>query len=414
MKMFGVDFRSRFFRSVEGSKSGDNGNSVAVPSVTFDSMFSGAGGIGVSNQMAMRFTAVYAAIRLRAESVASLPKLIVEHTDNGRVEAKGHACYKLLKYAPNGYMNIFSFWEYINACLDGWGNSYVVILRLNSGVPGELIPIHPSLVTVTISNRKKWFRVVGSKGLDGVYSDDDMLHFFSLSEDGIKGINPIVYNSAAIKSGMSATAFGNEFFEKGGNIKGVYASDKFIGAKDYENMMMHLSKYKNHESPILEGGLKYQAIGIAPEAAQMLQTRTFALQDIARIFNVPPHLLADLSRSTFSNIEHQDIQFVKYSIRPSLKRFECELDRKLLFDDEMGRIETKFNIEGMLRGDIKTRAAYYHAGVQDGWLSRNEVRKMENRNGIDGLDEMLYPANLNIVGKEVLKEEKGVKKTGKE
>ena len=227
-----------------------------------------------------------------------------------------------------------------------------------------------------------------------------MLHFFALSIDGIKGVNPISYNSPAIKSGISATAFGNEFFEKGGNIKAVLENDKSMGVKDFQLFQEKFNSNSNHETALLDGGWKYKTVGIAPEAAQMILTRTLAIQDIARIFNVPPHLLAELSRATFSNIEHQDIQFIKYSMRATLKRYEVELEHKLLFEKELGKIEMKFNIDGFLRGDMKSRSAFYHNAILDGWLSRNEVREMENRNKVDGLDEYLYPSNQNITGKE--------------
>lgn len=352
----------------------------------------------VQTEEAMKFTAVFAAMRLRAESIASLPKLLTHQTKNGREPAVGHPVYKLLKYRPNSWMNIFSFWEYLNACLDGWGNAYAIITRGGDGSPVELIPIHPKLVDITFLNRKKWYRVAGSKYFDGTYPDEDMLHFFSLSLDGIKGVNPIVYNSAAIRSGLSSTAFGNEFFDKGGNMKGYYETDKMLSTTTYKEIMTHLSEFSDHDIPILENGLKYKSVGIAPEAAQMLQTRTFALQDIARIFNVPPHMIADLSRSTFSNIEHQDIQFAKYSLRSTVKRYETELDCKLLFDDEVGVVESKFNLDGLLRGDMKTRAEYYSKAVQSGWLSRNEVREMENRNKAPELDVFLYPQNLSPAG----------------
>lgn len=368
--------------------------------VSFNSMSPLSGLTGLSTDMAMRFTAVFAAIRLRSETVASLPKIVTEITDSGRTVAKRHPIYKLLKYKPNGFMNIFVFWEYLNSCLDGWGNAYAIIIRSTNGTPKELIPIHPSLVMVTLSGRKKWFRVVGSKYYDGIYSDDDMLHFFSLSTDGIKGINPITYNAAAIKTGISATQFGNEFFDKGGNIKAVYETDKELKGDTYKRLSEHLNSYSDFETPVLEAGLKYRTINIAPEAAQMLQTRTFALQDIARIFNVPPHLIADLSRSTFSNIEHQDIQYVKYSIRPAVKLFETELETKLFFDDEIGTFETKFNLDGLLRGDMKTRAEYYSKAIQNGWLTRNEVRELEGRNSNPELNKFLYPANMVVAGEE--------------
>ena len=397
---FNIKFNNPFKRSipedVKKEIARENGSNMM-----FDSMSVVNGlGLDVPLNQAMKFTAVFAAMRLRAECVASLPKTLTKRCEIGKVEAVDHPVYKLIKYRPNGYQNVFTFWEYTNACLDGWGNAYVLIKRSNSATPIELLPIHPSHVIVTLSKGRKWFRVSGSKFCDGLYSDDDMLHFFSLSVDGIKGVNPITYNSAAIRSGISATAFGNEFFEKGGNIKAVLENEKIIGLSDFKLFQEKFNQNANHETALLDGGWKYHAIGIAPEAAQMLQTRTFALQDIARIFNVPPHLLAELSRATFSNIEHQDIQFIKYSIRPALKRYEVELDTKLLFEKELGVLEMKFNIDGFLRGDMKTRSAFYHNAILDGWLNRNEVREMENRNRVDGLDEYLYPSNQNITGKE--------------
>lgn len=398
-------FDNPFKRNI---RSFENTKTETTTPVAFDSMSFLKGGYSISLDNAMKFTAVFAAMRLRAESIASLPKMLMENTDKGLIQAKGHPLFKLLKYRPNGFMNIFNFWEYTNACLDGWGNAYVIIFRSSSGIPTELIPIHPSLVDVTFSNRKKWFRVSGSKYYDGVYSDDDMLHFFALSKNGIKGLNPIVYNSDAIKTGISSTKFGNEFFETGGNIKAVLENDKNLQLKDYENFQKNFAQSKNYGTPLLDGGWKYKSVGISPEAAQMLLTRTFAIQDIARIFNVPPHMLAELTRSTFSNIEHQDIQYVKYSMRATVKRYETEMDTKLLFDDEMGIIETKFNLDGLLRGDMTTRSAFYHNAILDGWMSRNEVRAMEHKNKVDGLDEYLYPSNQNITGeqKETTKEAK--------
>lgn len=406
---FSVKLGNPFKRSI--SEENQKENVVDGQNLTFDSMsFLKGMGVVIPLSTAMKFTAVFAAMRLRAECVASLPKILTERNETGKIEATNHPVYKLIKYRPNGYMNVFSFWEYTNSCLDGWGNAYVLIKRNSSAVPIELLPIHPSHVHVTLSKGKKWFRVAGSSLYDGVYSDDDMLHYFSLSIDGIKGCNPISYNSAAIQSGIAATSFGNEFFEKGGNIKAVLENDGKMSLPDFKLFQEKFNGNANYETALLDGGWKYKSVGIAPEAAQMLQTRTFALQDIARIFNVPLHLLAELSRATFSNIEHQDIQFIKYSIRPTLKRFEVELENKLLFDKELGRFEFKFNIDGFLRGDMKTRSAFYHNAILDGWLNRNEVREMENRNKVDGLDEYLYPSNQNIAGDEKEEEEE---KTGK-
>lgn len=356
------------------------------------------GSISISTPAAMRFTAVFAAIRLRSETIASLPKTILSISSKGRIDAYEHSVYKLIKYRPNGFMNVFSFWEYTNACLDGWGNAYVLIMRDKGGNPGELIPVHPRFVTVIFRRGKKWYVIAGSEHFDGTYSDDDVLHFFILSEDGIKGVNPIVYNSAAISCGISAQDFGNEFFAEGGNVKSVLETDRVMNEKIAQDFSKKFNAAKNFGTPILDQGVKLKQVGIAPEAAQMLETRTYALQDISRIFNVPPHMLSDLSRATFSNIEHQDIQYAKYSIRPSVKRYEQEIDRKLFFSSDMGRYESKFNLNGLMRGDMTSRSNYYQKAITTGWLSRNEVRDMENMNMSDGLDAFMYPSNEFIVG----------------
>lgn len=387
-------FQSRFGKS-ETSSSFDTTGAGLPPIASYKTIMS-----DIDTEQAMRFTAVYAAIRLRSETIASLPKTVLNVTEKGRIDAKNHAVYRLIKFRPNGFMNIFNFWEYVNTCMDGWGNGYVVVLRDRAGNPAELIPVHPRLVTVVVRGLRKWFVVAGTNAVDGTYSDDDILHFYSYSLDGIKGVNPISYNAAAINSGISAQDFGNEFFAQGGNVKAVLESDKTIGKDVYSTFIENFNKSKNFGTPLLDQGVKYKSVGIAPEAAQMLQTRTFALQDIARIFRLPPHMLADLSHATFSNIEHQDIQFAKDSIRPAVKVLECETDNKLFFSKEMGQMETKFNLDGLMRGDMTARSEYYQKAVTSGWMTRNEVRDLENLNRIEGLDDMLYPANELIVGKE--------------
>lgn len=371
------------------------GNGLSIISSGFK-----IGEISLNTDLAMKYTAVYAAIRLRSETIASLPKTVFSITPSGRMDAYKHDVYKLIKYKPNGFMNVFSFWEYTNACLDGWGNAYVLIRRDKNATPVELIPVHPKYVTVVFRKLRKWYIVTGSQYFDGTYSDDDVLHFFSFSNDGITGVNPIVYNAAAIFTGISAQNFANEYFATGGNMKGIVESDRVVGEKDIVAFAKKFAETKNFGTPILDGGLKYKQIGVDPSASQVIETRTLAIQDIARVFNVPPHMLSDLSRATFSNIEHQDIQYAKYSIRPTVKRYEQEMDRKLFFENEIGKLETKMNLDGLMRGDMATRSAFYHNAIQDGWLSRNEVRELENKNAASGLDDMLYPANLNIVGKE--------------
>ena len=349
----------------------------------------------VSVDEAMRFTAVYAAIRIRSNTIASLPKQVFDLSGKGRSVAYGHAVAKLLK-RPNQYQNTFHFWNFVNISLDGWGNAFVIIKRDEAANPTALYPIHASNVQIQFIEGKKWYKVTGTKWIDGSYSDEDMLHFYNYSVNGINGVSPIVYNGSAIQSGIGATNFGNEFFESKGNIKAVLETDQMLDQRKAEAFLNNFNESKKFGNPLLTHGVKWKTVTLSPEAAQMLQTRTFAIQDVARIFGVPPHLLAELSRSTFSNIEHQDIEFVKHYIRPTVKMMEEELDRKLFFDDE--RMETKMNLDGLVRGDMTARSTFYHNLVLDGVMTRNEVRELENLNPIEGLDKPLYPGNENVVG----------------
>lgn len=356
-------------------------------------------GVSVNHETAMKFTAVFAAIRIRSENIASLPKSVIRETAGKREVIHNHPVHRLIHRQPNSLMNAFTFWEYMNANLDGWGNAPAVIERGGNGDPVNLWHIHPSECTPTIVNRKMYYKVTGD--FAGVYSADDMLHFkLFTTKDGKWGIDPIRNSAEAISLGLAAQKFNSEFFAKGGHHKGVYETDQSLGDEEYQAIMKHLGEFKNFETPIMEYGLKYKQISISPEAAQLIQQRTFSIQDIARIFNLPPHMLAELSRSTFSNIEHQDLQFVKYSLRPTVKRIEEELETKLFYESETEEIGVKFNLDGLLRGALATRATFYHYGIQDGWLNRNEVRSMENLNPAEGLEEFLYPANLLLNGQE--------------
>lgn len=355
-------------------------------------------GLNINHDTALKFSAVFSAIRIRSENIASLPKTVIKQNGTKKEVMFSHPVQKLISRKPNSYMNAFTFWEYINAYLDGWGNSYAIIERNGKGEPVALWPVHPNNILITMSGKELFYKVSFGDH-PGIYNASEILHFKLFTKDGINGIDPIANMGQAIAVGLAAETFNAEFFAKGGHIKGVYETEQSLGDEEYSRVMDHLGKSKNYETPLLEYGIKYKQIAISPEAAQMIEQRTFTIQDIARIFNLPPHMLAENSRSTFSNIEHQDIQFVKYSIRPSVKRYESEIEDKLFFDGEKYLLDTKFNLEGLLRGDTQTRSAFYHNAILDGWLNRNEVRSLENLDeGPDTLNEYIYPSNMLQAG----------------
>lgn len=350
-------------------------------------------GININHDTALKFSAVFSAIRIRSENIASLPKSVVQQTGRTKKTLYSHPVTRILTGRANSYMNAFTAWEFLNSYVDGWGNAYAVIERDAYGDPKCVWPVVPSSVLVLKKNNKLYYQVSGEHS--GTYFSDEMLHFKLFTRDGILGVDPITLMGQAIAVGIAAEKFNADFFQKGGHIKGVYETEQSLGDAEYERVVTHLSKAKNYETPLLEYGIKYKQVAISPEAAQMIEQRTFTIQDIARIFNLPPHMLAENSRSTFSNIEHQDIQFVKYSIRPSVKRYESEIEDKLLFAGEKEVVDIKFNLDGLLRGDTATRSAFYHNAILDGWLNRNEVREIENLEaGPAELDKYLTPLNM--------------------
>lgn len=362
-------------------------------------------GVVVSNELALKNTALYAGIRILSETLASLPRAVRMYKDGGTVDASSHPAYKLIAVRPNSYTNTYTFWAVIVTWIKGWGNAYALIERDEAGTPIALHQIHPSCVRITVVNGRKWYQVTQS-GSDlvnhsGMYKDDDMLHFMEMSLNGITGVNPILYNAAALGKAIATEQFAADFFRHGGHIKAVMETEGSLGEEQYEAFMQHFGNAaQNFDTPLLEYGIKYKQLNVDPVAAQLVQSEILSIQDVCRIINIPPHLVAELSRSTFSNIEHQNIQFVQYSLRPIAKRLETELESKLFVGSEAGQYDVKFILDGLMRGDTAARSAYYHNAILDGYMSRNEVRELEGLHQVDGLDDMLYPLNTGIVGRE--------------
>ena len=362
-------------------------------------------GVSVNNQAALKVTAFYAGIRIRSENIASFPKYVKRQTAEGLVDDKQHPAYRVINVRPNSYTNKFDFWNVINTWLDGWGNAYALIERDGNGDPVALHQIHPTWVSgITIVNGKKWYKVIAMdkdfQWLNGTYSDDNMLHFMLVTLDGIKGVNPVIYNALSLGKSLATEKFASEFYERGGNLKAVLETEGHLGDDEFNAFMGHFKKSaRNFDTPLLEYGVKYKQLSVNPVAAALIQSETLSIQDVCRIINIPPHMVAELSHATFSNIEHQTIQFVQYSLRPTVKRLEDELERKLFTETEQEIYSVKFSLDGLLRGDTQARSAYYHNAILDGYMSRNEVRAMEGLQHKDGLDDMLYPLNTGVVGK---------------
>ena len=359
-----------------------------------------ASGVKVNQETALKFSAVWAAVSLRSSLIASFPKQVFEKSGNTKTEINDDI-HKLIAYRPNPYMNAFTFWELNNTYLDLWGNAYNII-TWSKKKPIGLTPVHPSKVEVKLSDKGIPYYQISEvgKGVDGNYKAQNILHFKDLSLDGLVGKSKIMQAKESIGLGLAAEKFGSEFFGKGGHSEGVLEMDSNLGDEAYETFQKRWSKNANHGVPLLEYGIKYKQITIPPEAAQFIATRQFQLQDVARTFGVPPHLLADLSRATFSNIEHSGQQFVQYFMRPTVERYEHEIETKLM-GDKLGEKFARFNLDDLLRGDMTARANYYSSAIAATWMSPNEARAKENMNPRDGGDTYENPnTNTNNNGTE--------------
>ena len=358
-------------------------------------------GVTVTPEAALKMTAYQAGVRLIAENIASLPKEVRRDGPRGKESDRKHAAYKAINIRPNAYTNVFDFWFTMTAWLEYKGNAFALIQRDPESGRIELHQLDPDWVTVVMVDGHKWFKVEcpdqNRAFLTGTFPDRRVLHFMQFTKDGIVGINPVLYNAIALGKGMAIERLAADYYKKGGNIRGVLEYDNSLGDDAYAKFMDHFGSAGNFGTPLLEYGIKYKQLSVDDITARLVESEMFSVDDIARMLNIPPHMLAEMSHSTFSNIEHQTIQFVQYTLRPIVKRLEVELETKLFPASEVH--EVKFKLDGLLRGDTAARTAFYHGAVLDGYMSRNEVRALEGLPFKEGLDDMLYPVNEGVVGK---------------
>lgn len=357
----------------------------------------------VSSDTAMRIATVFACVRVLAETIASLPLFVYRRRkDGGKDKATDHWLYKILHSVPNPKQTSFSWREMCQGHLCLRGNAYSYIDWNRRGRVNQLVPLHPDMVIPKrMADGSIQYDVRGNDGVTKMYLAEEILHVPALSLNGIVGINPIRYMAQSLGLSMAAEKFGARFFKNGTKASGVVMYPATLGDKAQSNLRKSIAKHiggENVHSPlILEEGAKWEQLSVNPEDAQFLEVRKYQDIDICKIFRIPPHLVGILDRATFSNIENQSIGFVIHTIRPWLVRWEQVINKQLLDNSE--DVFAEFNVEGLLRGDIKTRYLAYKIAVSNGgWMNRNEVRKLENLNPVDGLDEYLLPLNMTTSG----------------
>lgn len=349
----------------------------------------------VNENTAMQTTAVYACVRILSEAIASLPLHVYKYTDNGGKElVHSHPLYFLLHDEPNPEMTSFIFRETLMSHLLLWGNAYAQIIRDGAGRVLGLYPLLPNKIAVERNEKGEIYYVYSRssdenpnfKGYgDVILKAEDVLHIPGLGFDGLIGYSPIAMAKNAVGMTIACEEYGATFFANGANPGGVLEHPGVLKdpAKVRESWnSVYRGSGNAHKIAVLEEGMKYQQIGIPPEEAQFLETRRFQLNEIARLYRIPPHMIGELERATFSNIENQSIEFVKYTLDPWVIRLEQSLSKALLLPGEKGTYFIKFNLDGLLRGDYKSRMEGYSIGRVNGWLSANDIREMENMNPI--------------------------------
>lgn len=349
----------------------------------------------VNERTAMQTTAVYACVRILAEAVASLPLHVYEYQDDGGKKlVHDHPLYYLLHDEPNPEMTSFVFRETLMSHLLIWGNAYAQIIRDGVGRVLGLYPLLPDKMEVQRDDRGNIYYVYSRNSDENPmfkeYGNiklkaEDVLHIPGLGFDGLIGYSPIAMAKNAVGMTLACEEYGASFFANGANPGGVLEHPGVLKdpSKVRESWNSVYRGVNNaHKIAVLEEGMKYQQIGIPPEEAQFLETRKFQINEIARLYRIPPHMVGDLDKSSFSNIEQQSLEFVKYTLDPWVIRWEQSLQRSLLLPGEKGKYFIKLNVDGLLRGDYQSRMNGYAVGRQNGWFSANDIREMENMNPI--------------------------------
>lgn len=355
-------------------------------------------GKNVTERSAMQMTAVYSCVRILAEAVAGLPLHLYKYNDDGGKEkAIDHPLYRLLHDEPNPEMSSFVFRETLMTHLLLWGNAYAQVIRNGKNEVVALYPLMPNKMSVDRDENGHLYytyyrgpdEAIKNKDFAVTLQPSDVLHIPGLGFDGLVGYSPIAMAKNAIGMAIACEEYGAKFFANGATPGGVLEHPSTIKdpQKVRESWQAAFGGSSNsNKVAVLEEGMKYTPISISPEQAQFLETRKFQINEIARIFRVPPHMVGDLEKSSFSNIEQQSLEFVKYTLDPWVIRWEQSIMRTLLSNTEKKDYFVKFNLEGLLRGDYQSRMNGYAIGRQNGWMSANDIRELENLDRIPGAE----------------------------
>jgi HK97 family phage portal protein len=360
-------------------------------------------GVPVSENAAMRINAVYSCVRVIAESGGILPLQLFEKKGDTRVQITDGSLHDVLTHQPNEYQTAEEFWESCYAQMAARGVFYAYINRVR-GELRELLPLPPGSVQTTLKDSYVVEHKVTLKGgQQVVLTDKEIFRVPLMTEDGVNPMSPIGFNRHTMGFAMATQKHGANLFKNGGKVPGALRTEQNLTKEQYEQLRdSWYAAYggENSGSPaVLTNGLQWQNISVTAQEMQYIENRKLTRSEIAGIFRVPPHKIGDLERATFSNIEHQDIEFVNSAIIPYARKIEGRIRTQLVPKDKQKLVRAKFRTNAFLRGDMKSRSEFYTGMVQNGAMSPNEIRALEDMNPREGGNIYLTPLNMAVNAK---------------
>lgn len=360
-------------------------------------------GSSVSADTALKLSAVWACVRLRSQTISSLP---LHLRDDQKNPAQDHPLYRLLHASPNADMSASEYWESQLASLDLWGNGYTHIVREGRRVVA-LDPLNPEKMAVYRNESGDLRYEYTSKGDTTIYADDEILHLKGFTLDGIMGLSPIQSAAETLGGLMDANRAASREWQNGLKVGGFLKTGAAtLTAEQRARMRNALGEFGRPENAgkwmVLEAGMEpasAQGVRINPADAQLLESRYFGIEEVCRAFGVPPQLIGhtDKASSWASSLEQTNMGFLTYSLRPTLVRIEQAIARKLLTPEERGQYKPKFSVEGLLRADSAGRASFYTQMLQNGVMSRNDVRALEDLPRVEGGDDLTVQLNMTTL-----------------
>lgn len=360
-------------------------------------------GVSVTNSNALTSTAYYAGVTLIAQTLAQVPLILYKRLERGKERAISEQLYHVLHDEPNPYMSAYTYYETLQGHILTWGNAYAEIEWEPDGQVRHLWPLRPDKMQVKWKDGKIVYIYSLPAGENAEIKYKDILQIPGYGFDGLIGYDPITMVREAIGLAKATEEFGSRFFSNGSQLSGVLTHPQQLKDTSREHMKeswekMHQGLSNKHRIAILEEGVTFQQIGVPPENAQFLETRKFQVTEIARFLHLPPHMIADMEHATFSNIEHQGIEFVTYTMMPWFTRWAQNVNRKLIPLADKRTMFSEFLPAALLKGDVLSRYQSYAVGRMNGWLSADDIREMENMNPIDGGDVYYMPLNMMPLG----------------